>query len=248
MDLGAGVIAMATGSEGEVLGSGTTRYGIGAGRVDYRENLAVQSSSVPAGTPVTIRLRYRIAFGQACLHDLDPALVAAAANQTCLTELELRAVLDDLLGGAPVATQRHLENVGFAPDKSGLFADPGQLGELVVSVQVGDPLRLELFVDASGLHALAPHAATLPTAATGTSLVVVFGIESDTPGVEIVSPLVGGALPGFAGVTPANAVAHALAVDVGAPVTVPEPHAAPVALLALALLGRLHPRAPGSGV
>jgi hypothetical protein len=212
-----------------------TRFGVGSTRVDYRENVLLSSASVAGGTPVVIRLRYQIAFGRECLHDLTPAQLAATyPTHGCLTDLEVRTVLSDLLGEAESSTQNHFVNVGFAPTVTGLFADPTQLGEATVTAAVGDSVRLELFAAAGGIHRLGgPYLGELPEAATGTSLVLVFGIESDTPGVEIVSPLLGGALPGFAGVTSANAQGRALAVSVGAPVVVPEADPASAALAAV---------------
>jgi len=238
MDLGAGFLAMATGSAGQVLGYGVTRFGVGTTRVDYRENVLVESASVADGTPVVIRLRYRIAFGRECFHDLTPTqLEAVYPTHGCLTDLELRATLNDLLGEVDSDSQNHFVNVGFEPTVTGLFANPRQFGELTVTAAVGDAVRLELFADAAGVHRLGgPYQETFPGAATGTSLALVFGVESDTPGVEIVSPLLGGALPGFAGVTAAHAQSRALAVATGAPVVVPEPNASVLALIACAVL------------
>lgn len=237
MDLGAGFFSMATGSAGEVLGFGITRFGVGSTRVDYRENVTLESAGVPDGTPVTIRLRYRIAYGRACFHDLTAEQLATTAVHACLTDLEVRAVLNDLLGEVDVATHTHYVPVGFASTVTGLFADPMQSDELAITAEVGDSIRLELFADSAGIHRLGgPYQETLPSAATGTSLVLVFGIESDVPGVTIESPLLGGPLPGFSGVTAANALAHVLDVSVGAPFTVPEPSALALAAVACATL------------
>jgi hypothetical protein len=236
MDLGAGFFAMATGSEGEVLGFGTIRYGRGSARVDYRENVSVQSASVPAETPVTIRLRYRVAFGRECFHDLDPSVLVSSDLEECLTDLEVRTRLDDLIGDNQNTTQNHFVNLGYAPTITGLFADPTDLGEATITAKVGHSFRLEVFADAASSHQLAMYQDILPTAASGSSLVLVFGIESDTPGVAIVSPLLGGVLPGFAGVNAANALAHVVTVDVGAPVVVPEAGAIGDGLAALAAL------------
>jgi len=245
MDLGAGFFSMATGSEGEVLGFGVTRFGVGSTRASYGEDVLLESASLPDGTPVTIRLRYRIAFARDCLHGLEAEILAEEyPGHSCLTDLEVRATLNDLLGEVASATQNHYVQVGFPPTVTGLFADPSQDDELVVGAEVGDAIRIELFADAAGIHRLAgPYQAVSPAiypdAATGTSLVLVFGIESEPPGVQVVSPLLGGPLPDFAGVTPEAAYGRALAVSIGAPVTVPEPSACLAALAALIALRRL---------
>jgi hypothetical protein len=246
-DLAAGFVAMATGSEGEVLGQGVRGLGRGSARWQYLESVLVQSASVPAGTPVTVRLRYRLVFGRECLHDLGPEVLASSSNtQVCITDLEVRGSLNNFQGGVQSATHNHYVPVGFDSTVTGLFADPSQLGEASVVVEVGEPLRVDLFVDAAGHLEVARYGEGLPTAATGTALVVVFGVESDAAGVEIVSPLLGGPLPGFANVTTAAALAQLLMLDVGAPVTVPEPDApAAIALVALAIAAR-RARAPSA--
>jgi len=236
MDLGAGFIALAAGSEGEVLGLGLRGLGRGSARVAYLENVLVQSASVPSGTPVTIRLRYRIAFGRECLHDLDPAVLASSNLQECISDLELRASLRNESGVSDSATHYHYVPVGFAETVTGLFADPTGTAQASVAAEVGETVRVDLFADAAGHLELAIHGETLPTGATAASLVVVFGIESDTPGVEIYSPLLGDVLSDFSAVTPANALAHVLSLGVGAPVTVPEPGAALAAMAGLVAL------------
>lgn len=238
MDLGAGVFAMAAGSEGAVLGFGVTRFGTGTTRVDYRENVLVDSATVADGTPVAIRLRYRIAYGRECLHALTPEQLAIFfMSYACTTELEVRAVLNDLLGTVDTTAQTHFVNLGFTPTIDGLFADPTQSDELSITAEVGDSIRVEIFAEAAGSHRLGgPFQSTLPEAASGASLALVFGVESDTPGVEVVSPLLGGPLPDFAGVTAENALTHVLDVSVGAPFTVPEPSVLALAAVACATL------------
>lgn len=237
MDLGQGFLALATGSEGEVLGQGLRGIARGSARIAYLENVVLQSETLPAGTPVTVRLRYRIAFGRACLHDLDPAILAASSLQECISDLELRASLRNASFQTDSTTHYHYVPVGFGSTVTGLFAAPTGVGEAAVAAEVGETVRVDLFADAAGHLELAKHGeASLPTGATATSLVVVFGVESDPPGAEAFSPLLGDALPGFAGVTAGNALAHVLAIDVGAPIVVPEPGAIGAALGALAAL------------
>jgi hypothetical protein len=247
MDLGAGFFSAATGSAGEVLGFGVNRFGAGSTRVSYREDLSVASSSVDAGTPVTIRLRYRIAFGLECFYDLAVEFLGPSASHDCITDLEVRTLLSDLDGESVASTETHFVNVGFEGSITGLFADPDATGEAAVTAEVGDTIRLELFAEAGSLSRLAPYEAAgteFPDAATGTALVLVFGIESDTPEVQIVSPLLGGPLPDFAGVTPEHALSRALAVSIGAPVTVPEPHAIAAAVAVFTLLALRQAAAP----
>jgi hypothetical protein len=237
MNLGAGFLALAAGSEGEVLGQGLRGLGRGSARIAYLENVLVQSESVPAGTPVVIRLRYGVAFGRACLHDLDPAVLEASNVQECISELELRASLRrNETGEIDSTTHYHYVPVGFDETVTGVFAGPSNFGEASVAAEVGETVRVDLFTDASGHLELALGGETLPTGATAASMVVVFGIEADVPGVEVYSPLLGGVLADFSAVTPANALAHVLSLEVGAPITVPEPALAPAAIAALLAL------------
>jgi hypothetical protein len=237
MDLGQGFLSMAAGSEGQTLGQGQRGIARGGARIAYAENVTLQSETLPDGTPVTIRLRYRIAFARACLHDLDPAIVASSALQECLSDLEVRASLRNESLVTDSTTHNHFVPVGFGSTVTGLFADPTQVGEASVPAEVGETVRVDVFADAAGHLEIAKHGEALPTGATAGVLVVVFGIESDPPGVEAFSPLLGGTLPGFAGVTASNALAHVLSVDVGAPVVVPEPGALAGALGVLGMLG-----------
>lgn len=67
-----------------------------------------------------------------------------------------------------------------------------------------------------------------------------FGIEASLPGVEVVSPLLGGPFPGFANATPQNAAAVLPALPVPEPALIP---ALALGSLALARRARARPRA-----
>lgn len=131
MDLGAGFFSAATGSAGEVLGFGLNRFGAGSTRVSYREDVSVESSSVPAGTPVAIRLRLRIAFGRSCHYGLTVEILGPSSVHDCITDLEVRTLLSDLDGESVASTHVHFVNVGDTESVTGLFADPNAIGEPV---------------------------------------------------------------------------------------------------------------------
>ena len=123
----------------------------------------------------------------------------------------------------------------------GLFADPTQPLELAVADVVGGTVRLVIsvrcdFASSQAVLASSGSSYLFPTAATGATAALVFGVESDPPGASLESPLLGAVLPGYADVTAPYALAHVLPLTVGAPVTVPEPDALGSELAACAVL------------
>jgi hypothetical protein len=229
IDVGGGAIALACGADDQVLGYGTIRSGTGRAHVQYDENLAVGSATLAPGTPVTIQVVYRIAFGTTSQDTLDPAVVASRNDQAASAVITLDTYLQDLGGGSMHHYDTWLDSFGGTPVGTGLLADPTQLGTLEVSSSVGGTVRLRFVLDGNAsatATAFTPSGQVdplFPEAATGLSLALVFGAASDPSGVSLTSSAAGTALPGPGNATPANASAHALPVTNGPPVTVPEP-------------------------
>jgi len=217
-----GALAVALGTETEALGFGPIVSGGATGRAEYDEYVTVSSASVANGTPVTVRVRYRIAFGAAAIHDLPPAQ-QSDLQQYARIDLNLDAQL-----GTTTTTHRWFQTGAGTSIVTGLFTDPTQFAEATIEVPIGQTVRVRFrWTDyaSSDVRASSGNPTVFPSAQTGGTAAVVFGVESDTPDVTISSPLLGGPLPDFSGVSAANALAHVLPVTVGAPVTVPEPDA-----------------------
>lgn len=230
-----GVLAVAIGTDTECLGYGPIVPGAANGRAEYDEYVTVSSASVANGTPVTVRVRYRIAFGAAVLHSLLPEQQGDLV-QYARVDLNLDAQL-----GTTTTTHRFLQAADGTSIVNGLFADPAEAAEATATVAVGQTLRLRLRWNNYASSDVRAVDGVFPSAETGASAVLVFGVESDTPGVAITSTVFGTAfpLPGLANATSGNAVASALPITVGSPVEVPEPGARAGGLAALALLGIL---------
>jgi hypothetical protein len=217
-----GALAVALGTETEALGFGPIVSGGALGRAEYDEYVTVSSASVANGTPVTVRVRYRIAFGAAAFHDLPPA-EQSDSQQYARIDLNLDAQL-----GTTSTTHRWFQTGAGTSIVNGLFLDPTQFAEATIDVPVGQTVRVRFRWNDyanSDVRASSGNPTVFPSAQTGGTAAVVFGVESDTPGVTITSPLLGGPMPDFSGVTAASALAHVLPITVGAPVTVPEPDA-----------------------
>lgn len=217
-----GALAVALGTETEALGFGPIVSGGALGRAEYDEYVTVSSASVANGTPVTVRVRYRIAFGAAAIHDLPPAQ-QSDFQQYARIELYLDAQL-----GTTTTTHSWVQTGAGTSIVTGLFLDPTQFAEATIEVPVGQTVRVRFRWNDyanSDVRASSGNPTVFPSAQTGGTTALVFGVESDTPDVTITSPLLAGPLPDFSGVTAANALAHVLPVTIGAPVTVPEPDA-----------------------
>lgn len=239
LDLGQGVLAAAAGTEAQVLDFGPNRWGGARVTIDYDETLSVISSTLAAGTPVALRLRCRVAFGGDSLHSYAE-VEGPTGSQYATSQLTLNVQLQDLEGENTSAYDQWFDPAGATLQSDGLFADPAQPLELVVTDVVGGTARLVLSFDA-----IVASAAVLqwtgsgnlyPTAATGATAALVFGVESDPPGASLASSLLGASLPGFDDVTATFALSRALPLVVGAPVTVPEPGATSGPLAAILLL------------
>jgi hypothetical protein len=222
---GSGLFAIEMGTTSDAHDFGANVMAGAAGRIVYDENLMVGSASLPAGSAVTVRLRYRLAYGADVVDSLDPSVVASYNYQQQYSDVQIEAT--GQLGG--VADQSLWSTFyGFAPNVTGLFADPTQTVELAVPTQVGQTLRFRFYLNGgAGSQAtvrgqFAPF--EFPTAASAGSVAVVFGLRADEPGVTLASPTFG-TVPGFAGVTVAHAYASVIGVDVGTPITFPEPDA-----------------------
>ena len=230
-----GALAVALGTETETLGFGPIVSGGALGRAEYDEYLTVASASVANGTPVTVRVRYRIAFGATVFHDLPPA-EQSDLQQYARIDLNLDAQL-----GTTTITHRWFQTGAGTSIVNGLFLDPTQFAEATIEVPVGQTLRVRFRWNDyanSDVRGVSGNPNVFPSAQTGGTTALVFGVESDTPGVTISSPLLGGPMPDFSGVTAANALAHVLPVTIGAPVTVPEPGALWLGAAACLALGR----------
>lgn len=217
-----GALAVALGTETEALGYGPIVPGGATGRAEYDDYVTVSSASVANGTPVTVRLRYRIAFGAAAVHDLPPA-EQSDSQQYARIDLNLDAQL-----GTTTTTHRWFHTGAGTSIVNGLFTDPTQFAEAAIEVPVGQTVRVRFRWNDyanSDVRASSGNPTVFPSAQTGGTAAVVFGVESDTPDVTITSPLLGGPMPDFSGVSAANTLAHVLPMTVGAPVTVPEPDA-----------------------
>lgn len=234
-----GVLAVAIGTDTECLGYGPIVPGAANGRAEYDEYVTVSSASVANGTLVTVRLRYRIAFGAAVLHSLLPEEQGDLAQYA---RIDLN--LDTQLGTATTA-HRFFAAADGTSIVNGLFVDPTQPAEATATVAVGQTLRLRLRWNNYASSDVRAADGVFPSAETGASAVLVFGIESDTPGVAITSTVFGTAtsLPGLANASVENAIASALPIAVGSPVEVPEPGVEAGVLAVLALIGRLALRA-----
>jgi hypothetical protein len=238
---GAGVFAIEMGTTSDAHDFGANVMAGAAGRINYDENLTVSSGSLPAGTDVTVRLRYRLAYGATVVDSLDPAVVASYnfQQQYADVQAEATALLDDFQGGGVSNQSLWSTFYGSAPTITGLFADPTQAVELVVPAKVGQTVRFHFYLNGgAGSQAtvrgqFAPF--EFPTAESAGTVAVVFGLEADEPGVTLASPVLG-AVPGFSGVTAAHAYASVPQIDVGPPVTVPEPGALSSLGVAVAIL------------
>jgi len=218
--LSGGALAVALGTETEALGFGPIVSGGATGRAEYDEYVTVSSASVANGTPVTVRARYRIAFGGAAVHELPPA-EQSDYQQYARIDLNLDAQL-----GTTTVTHRWFQTGAGTSIVTGLFVDPTQFAEATIEVPVGQTVRVRFRWNDyanSDVRASSGNPTVFPSAQTGGTAALVFGVECDTPDVTITSPLLGGPMPDFSGVTAANALAHVLPITVGAPVTVPEP-------------------------
>ena len=218
-----GVFAVEAGTVSEANDFGLNVSAGASSRVTFAEYLAVSSASLAPGTPVTLRLRYRVAFGADQLHDLPPAALNNSSTQYASSDLQLYTTF-----GGVYLPHRWFESGDGTVIVNGIFLDPTQAGEMTAQATVGQTSRL--IVDLKSLtasRATVYSVPQFPTASTAATAAFVFGIEADQPGVSITSPSFG-AVPDFSGVTAANALANVLAVPVGLPVTVPEP-AAPAA-------------------
>lgn len=217
--LGQGALAAAVGTETQTLGFGPLRSGVANCRAQYDELVAVQSASLPNGTPVTVRMRYRVAFGAAQAHDLAPAQLSGSNTNYARMDFQL----ETQLGPNPAVAHRWYESADGFSDVNGIFANPADAQELTTAAAVGQALRVRADLRCYASSSASPYAGTFPAAQTGGTAAVVFGVEADEAGVTLVSTLLGGALPGLANASAANALAHALPIAVGIPVTVPEP-------------------------
>jgi hypothetical protein len=234
-DYAAGAVAMSFGSETVPLGDGSLRYGSASGRASLDEMATVESDTLPDGTDVVVRMRLHAAYGGAASHDAAPTDFRYASSK-----LEANAQL-----GTTSLGSIWFENVGDPLQTTGLFAQPTPAAELEVATEVGASLRVRLFVDCDGNNRTTRSGDFLPAASTGGTLAVVFGVEADTQGVVVRSPLLGGPYPPLANANAANALARVLPVELGAPVTVtaPEPAATASALAAAAGIARRKRRA-----
>jgi PEP-CTERM motif len=231
-----GALAVETGSVNDSA-LGMIVQGLATSRAEWDEVLTVTSASVPTNTPVTLRLRALAVFGATAVHEL-PQNGSGSFNYATM-DLTVNASL----GGNPLLDSWQ-ERAGEAIATSGVFAAAGVPVEITANALVGVPIHLDFALVASSASSAIPVSPPppmpleLPTGETGGTAVVVFGIESDTPGVEIDSALLGGPVPGFDVVTVANALGHVIPVDVGAPVTVltPEPASTAQGIGALAVV------------
>ena len=229
-----GVLAVESGSANQ-SNLGMIVQGVGISRAEYEEVLSVDSSTLAAGTPVTLRMRAVAVFAGAAQHDL-PEIGSGSFNYA-----RMDFTLNATLGGNPLQHFWH-EGAGEKPFRSGVFAYEGRPLEVTAHAQVGQLVHLDFALIANSASSAIPvsppppNPLELPAAATGGTAAIAFGIESDTPGVEIDSALLGGPVPGFVAATAANALGYVIPVDVGIPVTVPEPGWKAQAASALATL------------
>ena len=243
-DFPAGVLAIEMGTTTDAHDFGAIITSSAAGRVFYDEELAIGSATLPAGTDVTVRLRYRIAYGTALAHSLGESIVATYNYdvQYADVQMEATASLDNHFGGSDFDQSFWNVYYGLSSTVTGVFADPVQVGEVATTVKTGQNLHLHIYLNGNagseaGVYGQYPPY-VFPVAASAGTVAMVFGLEADQPGVTITSPSFG-TMPGFSGVTAANAYANALPVDVGGPVAVPEPAAATSGCVACtALLAR----------
>ncbi len=217
IDFGLGVFATEAGTESACFGTGESLDASATSRVAFAEYLSVGSASLAPGTPVTLRLRYRVAFGAAQLHDLPPAALNNSSTQWARSDVQLYTTF----GGVSVP-HRWFESGDGTVIVDGFFNDPTQTGEMTAQATVGGTSRLILELQSIGTSKASVYSSPqFPNASTAATAALVFGVEADEPGVTITSPFFG-AVPDFSGVTAANALANVLPVPVGAPVTVPE--------------------------
>ena len=240
LDFAAGVFAVEAGTESGAVDFGLIVSAGAHARVAYDEYLTVSSASLPPGTPVTLRLRYRVAFGANALHDVPPASVNDS-TEYARADLQLNMTF----GGA-YSTNRWFGSATGASIVDGVFDDPAQLGEKTAQATVGQTSRLVLEIRTDESSQATIYMNTFPNASTAATAAVVFGVEADEAGVTLGSPKFG-AVPDFSGVTAAHAFASVLPVDVGAPVTVPEPGApASLGVVGAALAALRRGSQPGS--
>lgn len=216
IDFGLGVFATEAGTLSGAVDYGASLDANANSRVAFDEYLSVGSASLAPGTVVTLRLRYRVAFGAAQLHDLPPAALNYT-TQWARSDIQLYTTL-----GSNWVPHRWLESGDGTVIMQGIFNDPTQVGEMTAQATIGQTKRLTLELRSETTSKASVYSSPqFPNASTAATAALVFGIEADEPGVTITSPFFG-AVPDFSGVTAANALANVLPVPVGAPVTVPE--------------------------
>jgi hypothetical protein len=239
-----GVMAVEMGADSDAHDYGAN---VGAGaspRIIYSENVSVQSETVPAGTLVMVYLRYRVAYGSHLFHSLDASKLNYG-SESSIVQFQLEGTLDNHFGDSDFDDSIWYTALGVSQNITGIFAAPNPVVELAVPVQVGQTVKIYLYLNCSASAVSNVYYVTppdqFPTAASAGTAAVVFGVETDTPGVSVVSNLLGGPLPDFANVTQQNAIASALPVTIGGPITtVPEPESTALevaALLALVATG-----------
>jgi hypothetical protein len=231
IDFGLGVFATEAGTLSGAVDFGASLDANATSRVAFDEYLAVGSASLAPGTQVTLRLRYRVAFGAAQLHDLPPAALNNSSTQWARSDIQLYTMLGTLW-----VPHRWFESGDGTVIVDGIFNDPTQIGEMTAQATVGQTKRLTLELRSETASRASVYTSPqFPNASTAATAALVFGIEADEPGVTITSPFFG-PVPDFSGVTAANALANVLPVPVGAPVTVPEPSTVGSELAACAVL------------
>jgi hypothetical protein len=229
----AGVFAISMGTTSDAHDYGLNVYAGGSSRITYDEDLSVQSQTVLNGTPVLVRLRYRIDYGFNLAH--SAAALDYSSQYTDVT-VEVTGSLDNHFGGSGIDQSFWWVFKDLSSNITGLFTTANPVVTLEVPVDVGQHVRLHFYVNGGAGSQASVTGVDFPTAASAGTVAVVFGVETDTPGVQVVSSLLGGSLPDFSNVTPANAAANLLPVSIGGPVTVPEPAAALLDLAALLAL------------
>jgi len=230
-----GALAVSAGTESSAVDFGLGVHAAASSRVVYDEYLAVESATLAAGTPVALRMRLRVAFGADETHDLPPAQIDSN-TQDARIDLFLQTTL-----GSHYIAHRWFASADGTSIVDGVFADPTAPFEIAAASQVGQTVRLilDLRDDANSQATVTGFPSVFPNAATGGTAALVFGVEADPPGVTVRSPTADAPVPGPGNVTPANALAHALPVDVGLPVAVPEPDEPGELWIAACALGAL---------
>ena len=210
-------------------------YVSGGGSINFNDTLTLSSSSLPAGTPVTLTFSIEIAYVATAQHTIGTLLGSNQQQNNARYLLAVGAGASDTFGGGSFYMDSNLNKAYFdtAPGsgtKLGIFTGTQHV-DFTVGSQVGHTVSFGLSIQASASLDVAPASLTgfgpllNQSGSALAELGTAFGASADNPAVVLSSAKLGGAFPAASLANPMNAAA-----------AVPEPGAVGV-VTALGLVG-----------